>query len=652
MLINGKEIEYNPKSSAVIQSELNRIDIDQTVKSDLIKPGNILNNNFTSSGLADFEFNNNGFFGNNSKDVTLDNRKNRYALYNEMDRMEFIHRGLEYISDDGTQQNNEGNVLKLTSEDETIKKTLEDLFFKRLDLNTNLWSIFYETCKKGDNFYEVIPDSYEKPRKILRIKYLEPDKTERIEVNGKLFYYKYTADVKTVDLDTGRKEKDEIVEYRLQPWQVIHFKVMDDKEFIPYGGSLLKPGAKTFRRLNLLEDIMLVYRISRAPERRVFYIDVGNLTPVEAKNFLLKTKNAYRSEPIIDENGNLNTKANVLSVTSDIFIPVREGQTSTRIESLQAGTALSEVKDIDYFKDKILRTMNIPPAYMGDSVDKSKGSLSSQDISVSRFIERLQKQISQGINKLAALELFFNGYKKEDLFRFEIEMTPPSNIKEMTETEVFTQKINLISSMQATNLFPNKWILKNILKLSDKEINDILLYKKIEAGQLNTDGTMNLAGGGGAGMDMTGGMGAPMGAVPGMEGMPVGAATPEGQIPSSGAVAGAPEIPQAPEQIVASTVIDLFGKDFLIENKEDFFKIVNYIDENKKETSIPWIEDLSESICSSIKKKQPKKRENGVEYQTIINELGGISFNKDSFKLFKEDYTVEERRKDGILLVE
>lgn len=635
MFLNGKEIDYNPNASAVIQHAINSQDaVDNSLKSDLPKPKNILSDNFVSTGLADFEFSNNGFYTDNSnKDTFAQDRKGRYILYDEMDKMEFIHRGLELISDDGSQQNSEGNVIKITSNEETIKESLENLLLKRLDFNTNLWNIIYDTSKKGDCFFEVIPDSYEKPRKIMRLKYLEPEKVERIEVNGKLFYFKYITEKKTIDLDTGRKEKEEIIEYRLQPWQILHFKVMDDKEYLPYGGSLLKAGAKTYRRLSLLEDLMLVYRISRAPERRVFYVDVGNLTPIEAKSFLTKLKNSYRSQPIIDENGNLNTKANVLSITSDIFIPTREGNQSTRIEPLAGGVALTEIKDVDYFKDKILRTMNIPAAYLGETADRSRGSLSNLDINFSKFIERIQKQISQGINKICALELFFNGYKKEDLQNFTIEITPPSNIKEMSEVEVYNQKINLISTLQATNLFPNKWILKNILKLSDKEINDILLYKKIESGQMNTDGTMTLGGGMG-GLEGTPGMGQ----TPGMEGMPVGATPPEGQIPGSETVAAAPLTPPVggAEQLVASNLINLFGKEFIVEHKDDFFDILKYVKENNREIKIPLFEDLSELITKTLKVEKVNKANNNIEYLTIMNEMGGISFANESFKLYKK----------------
>ena len=160
-------------------------------------------------------------------------------------------------------------------------------------MNNELWSIVFETCKKGDNFYEVIPDSWESPKEVGRIRYLNPKKIERVEDNGKLMYFLYSYNDennnKIVSNTNFSDKQKEIKKVKLFPWQVVHFKI-EDKEFDPYGGSLLKAGARTYKRLVLLEDIMLVYRISRAPERRVFYVDVGTLNPIEAKKFLTKLK--------------------------------------------------------------------------------------------------------------------------------------------------------------------------------------------------------------------------------------------------------------------------------------------------------------------------------------------------------------------------
>ena len=553
-------------------------------------------------------------------------RKVRYAYYREMDKMEFVHRALEIVSDDGSQKNNDGNSMKIYSEDEEVKKILEDLFFERLDINNELWSVIYETCKMGDNFYEVIVDDYKKPKKIVYLRYLEPTKVERVEENGRLshFVYKrYSSELETLTSAIATLKREEDIVYKLQPWQIIHFKI-EDKEKLPYGCSLLDAGVGTYRKLSLLEDVMLVYRISRAPERRVFYIDVGNLNKVEARQFLERVKNQYRAASFLDEQGNVNKKAHVLSITSDIFVPIREGSQGTKIETLAGGQALESIDDMKYFRDKILRTMNIPAAYMGDEADRSRGSLAQLDIKFSRFIERIQAQIIKGLNKIAALELFFQGAKKTDLQEFEIELTPPSNIKEITEIDLINQKMGLLQTIQQLTIFPTEWMLKNIMRFSDKEISDILLYKKLEQGE---NPQTPEAGGGGA-MPLPNAAGPEGGIAP--EGLPPGEAIPGGEAGMAG-----PEIGGAP--LTASTLIKVFGKEFLAENSKDFFKLVkmleNYDKPNKGSRS--EIAKQLREVFMPEARKRPHFNTKNVTRQIITNEFGGIDLVEGTIKLYE-----------------
>jgi len=609
-LIDGVEIFVDEKAARGIQVDINAIpDLGQELKTD-IDPKKI---NLSSDAYVDGSDFNIFFdeteFGQGGE---LANRKNSYQTYKEMDGMEFIHRGIEIISDDSSQPNDMGDVVKFFSNDEEIKNVLDDLFVKKLDMNNELWTIFYETVKMGDNFYEIIPDDYKKPKEIKRIRYLEPDKMERVEKDGKLSHFSYKTNKK------DNKKENEITEYKLFPWQIIHFKI-DNKSHAPYGGSLLEAGVRTYRRLVMLEDLMLVYRISRAPERRVFYIDVGNLNAVEAKRFLMKMKNAYRSQSFIDENGNINKKANVMSITSDIFVPVREGQTGTRIETLQGGQSMgasgSEDPLLTYFKNKILRTMNIPNSYLGEQADMAR-SLSSIDQKFGRFIERVQSQIIQGLNKIAALELFFKGYKKEDLSNFKIELTPPSNVKEITEIELINQRMALISAIQQLNLFPNEWILKNILKMSDKEIADITLQKKLEGNEAQAGGMAGGADLGMAGMEMP----APEGG--------------EEVSVESGEEASA----EAPSELAASTIVNMFGKDFLIENKDDFFKVVKAAKDFNIPTKLaPMFEAASGFILGSVKITANKINRNNFVALDSSNEFKGVNFSDRNITLWEKD---------------
>ena len=640
-LINGKEVFKDELQASKIQQQINSQKIIDEIKSG-VDPSKILKD-ITDNNLNQTEilFNDNGLDDLDGNNRT---RKERYDTYRRMDKMEFIHRGIEIISDDSTQSNDDGNVLDIIDEDEDIKNILNELFLTKLSFNDELWSIVYETVKMGDNFYEIIPDNIKKPKEIKRIKYINPDKIERIEKNNKLLYFKYKT--KKKDETTG---KDIEVETKLFPWQVVHFKI-ENKENIPYGGSLLEAGVRTFERLSMLADLMLVYRISRAPERRVFYVDVGNLNAVEAKRFLMKMKNAYRSQSFIDDAGNINKKANVMSITSDIFVPVREGQQGTRIETLQGGTSMgsgSEDPLLTYFKNKILMTMNIPASYMTQQADSSK-TLSSIDQKFARFIERIQAQIIKGLNKIAIIELIFKGYKKEDLTNFKIQLTPPSNVKEITEVELINQRMALVATIQQTNLFSNEWILKKIFKMSDKEIADITLQKKLEAQNAQNanapEGGMGLGGG----MDL--GMGGEMPPAEGGGEMP-----PEGggeAPPAEGGGEAPPPAEGGEAELAASTIVNLFGKEFLIENRKDFLEVVKASKEyNKKTKDLPIFEAAADYITGKLVKVKDNK--NNFIYMNNLNEFYGLDINSRKMKIYEKNdgsKKIEELKEEVIEL--
>lgn len=636
MLQNGKEVlEYDIKGAMNIQSALNASQFMEPSAKTELDPKKIAKNfNDITSDFNQSDFN--VFFDDQefSNGEKIADRTSRYDEYSEMDGMEFIHRGIELISDDASQANEDGDVISVKSDNEAVKQTISKLFINKLDFNNELWSIIYETIKFGDNFYEIIVDDYNKPKEIKRIRYLDPRKVDRIEINGKLSHFVYKQSKK----DEYKKSVIETQEYKLFPWQIIHFKI-ENKETNPYGGSLLSSGVRTFRRLVMLEDIMLVYRISRAPERRVFYIDVGNLNPAEAKRFLSKMKDSYRSQSFIDENGNINKKANVMSITSDIFVPVREGSTGTRIDTLQGGQSMGASGEdplLTYFKDKILKTMNIPPQYLGEESNRSV-SLSQLDTKFGRFIERIQSQITKGLNKMAALELFFAGYKKEELSSFKIELTPPSNAKEITEIDRVNQKMTLITTIQSLNLFPNRWILKKILKLSDKEIADIELQKKLE-NILPPEGAQA----GGLTGDMAG-MPGPEGEIPGAQGTPA-----EGE-PGTEAPAEpvAAEVPAQGNELNASTIIKTLGKEFLLENKDDFFKLLSLLEKNNnsEESTSSLLESISDVLIDT---KKTKKINNNIEAMFSVNEMKGLDFNKRQVTIYEEK-TVNKKDKSGLI---
>lgn len=634
MLINGKDVEINYKKAAEIQSRVNLVqDLPDNVKTEVSKKDKKELDAIINSNLGDFEAygiaNNTLLTGKKQKE----NRKEYYDTFQEMSEYNFIHRGLQQIADDCSQRNIEGHSLKNYSDDDDIKEILNNLFFDRLNIDKELWSIIYETCKLGDNFYEVIPDSYEKPTMIARIRYLEADRVNRIEKNGKLAFYTYTADATSQDeatfsaLSRTEPKTEEKVVYKLEPWQIIHFKI-NDKDFYPYGGSLLKAGVKCFRRLQLLEDGMVVYRLARVPERRVFKIDVGNLPQSEANRYVMKIKDNYRTSQILDDRGNINRTAAALSINQDIFIPVRDGGKGTDITTLSPGMALQNIDDIRYFRDQILWTMNIPPEYLGTTSDgaggsSGRGSLAMQDVKFSRFAERIQFYIVEGLTKLAAIELFFKKKKKEDLKNFRIELTPPSNIKELMDLEFLSQKMNLIQTMNATGMFPKKFILQYVMRMSKKEINNLIFFKDLEMQAANTQENALIGGIGMSGMGDTSMMGGTM------------ANTSPTQT----------ELPSQPQQSVnteelTEKMINIFGKDVLIENKEEFAKIINAAEEFNKLNEAE--KDTAESniikeMASSLSGVKEEIKTNNTAFNLIYeNELSGLDFKKNTYSYFSK----------------
>lgn len=650
MIINGKEVEVDFRKAAEIQDRVNKVNnLPDSTKVEVNKKDLKELKDYAMSEFDSFDgygmSNNTLLTGKNSKE----NRKDYYSTFQEMSECNFIHRGLQIIADDCSQKNIEGHTVKVYSDDDEIKETLEELFYERLNIDKELWSIIYETCKLGDNFYEVIPDSYQNPTMIARIRYLEAERVNRIERNGKLAFYTYTADA--VDPEEmmfrqppmGEKKDEEKVMYKLEPWQMIHFRITD-KDFYPYGGSLLKSGVKCFRRLQLLEDGMVIYRLARVPERRVFKIGCGSLPQSEANRQVQRIKDNYRTQQILDDRGNINRTASALSLTQDIFIPVREGDSGTEITTLGAGTALNNIDDIRYFRDQILWTMNIPPEYLGFTSDQGggsqgRGSLAMQDIKFSRFAERIQYHIEEALTKIAAIELFFKHKKKDELKNFRLELTPPSNIKEIMDLEFILNKMNLIQSMNGTGLFPKKFILQYVMKMTKKEIDNLVFFKDLEAQAAQTQENAMIGGMGAPGMDM-GGMGAGGMPPPGGD-MGAGAMSPAGGT--------APAASPAPASINTESreekLVRIFGKDILIEHKEDFAKLIkaaNDYDESLKSKE-EIVEDdniddslLMKQLSETISGKKSEKHTNENTISLIYeNELGGLNYDKQDFSTFE-----------------
>ena len=237
-------------------------------------------------------------------------------------------------------------------------------------------------------------------------------------------------------------------------WQIAHFRLLGNDKHAPYGTSVLDPSRRIFRQLTLLEDAMMAYRIVRSPERRVFYVDVGNMAPNDVEQYMQKVMTSMKRNQVVDaDTGRVDLRYNPMSVDEDYFIPTRGGQ-STRVESLPGGTYTGDIDDVKYLKDKLFSALKIPQSYLfrGEGADEDKATLAQKDIRFARTIQRLQRVVITELEKIAIIHLFTLGYRENDLISFKLSMNNPSKIAELQDLEQWRTKFD-VAGAAAEGLF-------------------------------------------------------------------------------------------------------------------------------------------------------------------------------------------------------
>jgi hypothetical protein len=293
-------------------------------------------------------------------------------------------------------------------------------------------------------------------------------------------------------------------------WQLAHFRVLGNDKYVPYGTSALESARRIWRQLTLLEDAMMAYRIVRSPERRVFYIDVGNIAAEDVEQYIEQVKTQMKRNQIVDENtGQVDLRYNAMSVDEDYYIPVRGASNNTRIETLAGGQFTGDIDDVNYLRDKLFSALKIPKAYLaqGDAIE-DKTTLSQKDIRFSRTIQRLQRVVIAELEKMCIIHLYTLGFRGDDLLGFKIALNNPSKIAELQELEHLRTKFDIAGSA-TDGFFSKHWVYKHIFKLADEEIvriqveqfGDAKLGAEIEAMATAAEDMGGLGGEGGEGLD-------------------------------------------------------------------------------------------------------------------------------------------------------
>ena len=400
--------------------------------------------------------------------------------YESMEYTPEISAALDIYAEESTTVNEDGFMLQIYSESKRIKSVLTDLFNNVLDINTNLPMWTRNTCKFGDNFVYLKLD----PEKgIVGCQQLPNIEIERHEVG--------MNDKTPVDLGKTEAKKALTFTWKnkaltFQSWEIAHFRLLGDDRKLPYGTSMLEKARRIWKQLLLSEDAMLIYRTSRAPERRVFKVFVGNMNDEDVEPYVNRVADKFKRQQVVDKNtGNVDMRFNQMAVDQDYFIPVRDPASPSPIETLPGATNLSEIADIEYIQKKLLTALRVPKAFLGfEEVVGDGKNLSLQDIRFARTINRIQKSMVQELNKLAIVHLFLLGFEDE-LSNFTLGLSNPSTQADLLKIDVYKEKILLYKDLvsdpgNGIQAVSSTWAKKHIFGFSDDEIRTDLLQQRFE----------------------------------------------------------------------------------------------------------------------------------------------------------------------------
>ena len=383
------------------------------------------------------------------------NRAERYVDFDEMENVPEIASSLDIYADEMTTHTELRPMLNIRCANEEIKHVLHNLYHNVLNVEHNLFGYCRTMCKYGDFFLYLDIDEDLGVRNAIG---LPPQEIERLEgedeTNPNYVQFQWNSAAMT-----------------LENWQVAHFRILGNDKHAPYGSSVLEASRRIYRQLILLEDAMMAYRIVRAPERRVFKIDVGGIPPQEIEQYMQKVMTQMKRHQVVDpKTGKVDLRYNPLSIEEDYYIPIRGGSTSTDIVNLAGGQFTGQIDDVKYLRDKLFSALKIPQSYltMGEGATEDKATLAQKDIRFARTIQRLQRVVVAELEKIGIIHLYTLGYRDDDLLSFKLKLNNPSKIAELQEIEHWKARFD-IAAAATEGYFSKRWISEHLLGMSEDE---------------------------------------------------------------------------------------------------------------------------------------------------------------------------------------
>jgi len=396
-------------------------------------------------------------------------RNELFKDYEAMDNDSIISAALDIYADESTLKNEFGDILEIKSGKKEIQQILHNLFYDVLNVEFNLYPWIRMMCKYGDFYLQlhiveklgVVGCNPLSPYAVARQEGIDPQRPEAVE-------FVYDETFGGVVGSYGRTKNGNKI---FENYEVAHFRLLQDTNFLPYGKSMIEQPRKTWKQLTLMEDAMMIHRIMRAPQKRAFKIDIGNIPPAEVDGYMQKVINKMKKVPYLDKNtGEYNMKFNIQNMIEDFYLPVRGGNSNTSIEDI-GGLEWTGVDDVEYLRNRMMAGLRVPKAFLGyDENVEGKATLAAEDVRFARTIERIQRIFVSELTKIAIVHLYSQGYTDEDLVDFSLTLTNPSTIAEQEKLDVFDKKVSLADAIKSNKMLSEDWVYENIWKMSKDEV--------------------------------------------------------------------------------------------------------------------------------------------------------------------------------------
>lgn len=455
-LLSGPLTNYRTQTN----HRLRRIDLDKYAPK------------FTSASGRDFKKTAYNPYDNLMANVMASQqRTERYVDFDQMEYTPEIASALDIYADEMSTYSGLTPMLSVVCENEEIRAILESLYYNVLNIDHNMFSWCRAMCKYGDFFLYLDMDETLGITSVIGLPVQEVERMEgEDKTNPNYIQYQWNSAGLT-----------------FENWQVGHFRILGQDKYSPYGTSVLEAARRIWRQLTLLEDAMMAYRIVRSPERRAFYVDVGNIPPQDVEQYMQKVMTTMKRNQVVDpDTGRVDLRYNPLSIEEDYFIPVR-GQSATKIESVAGGQYTGDIDDVKYLRDKLFSALKVPSSYIssdGENTEEDKTTLAQKDVRFARTIQRLQRSVITELEKIGIIHLYTLGYREEDLVSFSCHLNNPSKIAEMQELEHWKSKFDIASSA-TEGFFSKQWLAKKLFGMSDDEFvrnrREMFYDRKFEA---------------------------------------------------------------------------------------------------------------------------------------------------------------------------